>query len=133
MDSAAELLERAEAWQRAIEARDPAAAGEFLADDFALEIVEPARAVVPRAQWLALLPDYVISEYEILERVVDVDGDVGFILQRGRMVATVLGDDRSGIFVLSDLWRRQGGAWRVWRRHSTPFSAGELPGAGTSA
>lgn len=128
MSAEDELIDRAEAWQRAIEARDVAAAHELLADDYALVIVQPGRAVMPRAQWLALLPEYVISDYEVLERVVDIEDDLALVLQRVRMQATVRGADRSGIFVLSDAWRRQGGAWKVWRRHSTPLEAGPLPG-----
>jgi hypothetical protein len=44
------------------------------------------------------------------------------------MKATVLGEDRSGLFVISDVWRRGEQGWRVWRRHSTPLSAGALAG-----
>jgi hypothetical protein len=42
--------------------------------------------------------------------------------------ATVLGEDRSGPFVTSDLWRLRGDSWRIWRRHSTPLLAGAMPG-----
>ena len=45
------------------------------------------------------------------------------------MIATVLGQDRSGVFVMSDIWRHGPDGWRVWRRHSTPFAAGRMPGA----
>ncbi|HZM73433.1 MAG TPA: nuclear transport factor 2 family protein [Candidatus Polarisedimenticolia bacterium] len=127
MDVEAELIERAEAWQRAIERRDVAAAGDYLADDYALVIVQPVRTVMQRAQWLALLPDYVVSDYEVAERIIDIEGDLALVLQRVRMEATVRGADRSGVFVLSDAWRRRDGAWKVWRRHSTPLSAGALP------
>ena len=123
----AEIERRAEAWQQAIQQRDAGAAAEFLADDFALVIVQPKRAVLPRAQWLALLADYVTTEYEIDEWIVDVDGDLAVVLQRVRMEATVLGADRSGAFILTDVWRREGARWRVWRRHSTPVSAGPMP------
>lgn len=129
-DAQADLTQRAEGWQRSIEARDAKAAGGYLADDYALVIVQPARAVMPRAQWLALLPDYVVSDYEVLERIVETDGDLGLVLQRVRMQATVRGADRSGLFVITDMWRRQGGTWKVWRRHSTPISAGALPTSG---
>lgn len=43
--------------------------------------------------------------------------------------ATVLGKDRSGTLVISDIWLPQADGWRVWRRHSTPLSAGDMPGA----
>jgi hypothetical protein len=43
------------------------------------------------------------------------------------MQATVLGSERSGLFVISDVWHRQNDAWRVWRRHSTRLAAGAMP------
>jgi hypothetical protein len=88
--------------------------------------VQPVRNVMGRAVWLEMLADYVVHEWEVEERIVDLDGDVAAMLQRVRMLATVMGEDRSGIFVLSDLWRRVDGEWRVWRRHSTPLMAGQL-------
>lgn len=127
MDAEAALIDRSESWQRAIELRDIAVAAEFLAADYALVIVQPARIVMPRAQWLALLPDYVFSAYEVMERVVEIDGDLGLMVQRVNMQATVRGADRSGPFVLTDLWRRVDGTWKVWRRHSTPLGAGAMP------
>ena len=84
---------------------------------------------MPRARWLEVLTDYVVHEYEVQEHVVDVDEDCAVVLQRVRMAATVLGEDRSGVFVISDVWRRRPAGWRIWRRHSTPLGAGALPGA----
>ena len=122
-----ELIERWRGWQASIEARDVAAAGGYLADDYALELVQPDRAVVPRAAWLGMLPDYVVSGYRIKSQIVEVQGDVGLILHRAHQDATVYGDDRSGTFVLTDVWRHDDGTWRVWRRHSTPLAAGVMP------
>jgi ketosteroid isomerase-like protein len=127
VDPAQDLQERWAGWQRAIEDRDVQAVAEYLADDYALVLVQPNRAVLTRAQWLALLPDYVVSEYEIQEQVLDVEGDLAVALHRARMAATVLGADRSGTFVVSDVWRRYDGVWKVWRRHSTPLAAGAMP------
>jgi ketosteroid isomerase-like protein len=90
-------------------------------------LVQPMPAAVPREAWLGLLPDYVVHEYLVEEQTVDVDGDTAAVLSRVRMRADVLGEDRSGTFVLTDVWRRRSGGWRVWRRHSTPATAGRLP------
>jgi ketosteroid isomerase-like protein len=123
----AELLARDTQWVAAIRDRDVAAAAGIVADDFALVLVHPAVAVVDRDRWLAMLPEYVVHSWEVEERIVDVRGDAGLILQRVLMEATVLGEDRSGRFVLSDAWLCSDGAWRVWRRHSTPLTAGAMP------
>lgn len=121
-----DLLQRNDLWERAVRDRDQVAARSVLADDFALVLVHPAPAVVPLDEWLAMLPDYVVHGWTVEERIVDVKGDVAAILQRISMQATVRGTDRSGLFAMSDVWKRIDGEWRVWRRHSTPFTAGEL-------
>ena len=121
-----ELLDRAAQWDAAVKNRDEVAADAVLASDFALELVQPVRSVMNREVWLEILADYVVDEWHVEEEVVSQAEDMAAVLRRVRMRATVLGEDRSGIFVVSDLWRRVDGEWRVWRRHSTPLSAGQL-------
>ena len=130
MSAEDEILSRADAWQRAIEARDPAAAAKYLADDYALVVTNPEQAVMPREEWLRLLPDYDVRSYDIQHREVSVRAGVGIVVQRVTMTAVVAGADRSGTFVLVDLWSEDEGEWRVWRRHSTPLTAGAVPRAG---
>lgn len=127
MASEQEILERADAWDLAIATRDGEAAGAILADDYALVVTHPEVAVMPREAWLRLLPDYVVSEYVVHDRRVEIRGGVASVVQRVEMEAVVAGADRSGTFVLVDLWVEQDGTWRVWRRHSTPLSAGSIP------
>lgn len=121
-----DLTARMETFQRCIEERDAELAADLLDPDYALVLVQPGTAVFPRQQWLASLDGYVVHDYDVHDRVVDVDGDCATILHRATMRATVQGQDRSGVFVVSDVWRRRNGEWRLWRRHSTPLSAGEL-------
>jgi ketosteroid isomerase-like protein len=121
-----ELRSSDESWRRCIEARDAEAVVEYLDPDYRLVVAEPEVSVVTRDEWLKMLPDYVVHEWTLNEQVIDVDGDLGVILQRVFMRATVLGRDRSGIFILTDIWRRRNGRWLVWRRHSTPLSAGGI-------
>jgi hypothetical protein len=125
----AELKTRIEAFQRCIETRDRSLAEDVLDEDYALELVQPTVARMPRERWLEVLPDYIVHAYETEESILTIDGDYAVVLQRVSMSATVLGIDRSGYFVMSDVWRRRDGTWRVWRRHSTPVSAGSMPGA----
>lgn len=113
----------------AVQQRDRSALDEVLDADYALVLVHPAAVFMPRGRWLDVLADYVMHDYAIEEQYVDIDGDVAAVLTRVRMQAVVLGVDRSGVFVVSDTWRRRGDGWRVWRRHSSPLAAGEMPTA----
>jgi ketosteroid isomerase-like protein len=122
-----ELAKRIDEFQRCIAERDATAVVDVLDDDYALVLVQPEALTVTRQQWLDTLPDYVVHSYEVQEQTVDVDDDCAAVLQRVHMSALVHGQDRSGVFVLTDIWRRRDNRWRVWRRHSTPLSAGEMP------
>jgi ketosteroid isomerase-like protein len=114
-------------FQRCITERDVKAAAVVLDADYALVLVQPVAAVIPRDRWLASLPDYIVHSYEVQEQLIDVDGDVAAVLHRAKMQATVSGVDRSGVFIVTDVWRRRDGQWRVWKRHSTPLTAGPVP------
>ena len=122
-----DLAVRSDDFDRVVLSRDRELAAEVLAEDFALVLVHPEPAVVPRSAWIEMLPDYVVHEWEVQEQKIEVRKDLGTVLQRIRMEATVLGQDRSGPFVVSDLWVPVDGVWRVWRRHSTPLMAGRVP------
>ena len=122
------LADAIEQFDRCIQERDGPAAEKILDPTYALILVTPSRAVMPRERWLDVLPDYVVHEYVVEEQIVDEDRDYAAVLSRVRMRATVLDEDRSGVFVLSDFWRKVDGSWKVWRRHSTPLSAGRMPG-----
>jgi ketosteroid isomerase-like protein len=124
MDDLADAMARIQA---CVEQRDQVGVEAVLDPDFALVLVHPARAVIPRARWLEMLPDYLVHSYVAGEPVIDVDGDVAAVLHRDEMTATVLGQDRSGTFVISDVWRRDDDGWRLWRRHSSPLDAGPMP------
>ena len=123
------LADAMHTFQRVVLERDVSLAEEVLHPEFSLVLVHPTPAVMPRERWLAVLPDYIVDEWVVEETQTDVDGDCAAVLQWIRMRATVLGQDRSGLFVVSDVWRDDGENWRIWRRHSSPLSAGSMPGA----
>lgn len=127
MSVEAKIIERTDAWQQAIEARDPVAAAAFLAADYALVVIQPEEVVVPRAAWLRTLPDYDVHGYVVHHRIVAAREGVATVFQVVDQTAVVMGAERSGIFVLTDVWLDEGDAWRVWRRHSAPLSASPLP------
>ena len=113
----------------AVQQRSHVLAEAVLDEDYALTLVHPAPATMPRARWLEVLENYVVHSYDIEEQRVDQSGDVAAVLSKVHMRATVLGQDRSGWFVISDFWRHGQDGWRIWRRHSSPLTAGQMPGA----
>ncbi len=115
-------------FQDCIETRDRGLAEALLDEDFALVLVHPAVVVMNRERWLVVLDDYVVDSLRVAESVVDVAGDVAVVLHRDQMSATLLGEDRSGTFIITDIWRLRSDGWRIWRRHSTPLTAGQMPG-----
>jgi ketosteroid isomerase-like protein len=131
MSDVDDVLARAAGWQARLEARDVEGIREFMHEDYALVLVVPSDVTVPLAEWLGMLPDYVVHTYEIHHQVAHVEGDTAAILTSATQHATVKGGDRSGRFVISDVWLRStGGQWRIWRRHSTPATAGAIPRLG---
>ena len=116
-------------FDRAVTQRDHDVAERILHPEFALVLVHPTPAVMPRQRWLDTLDDYIVDEWEVEEALLDSSDDIAAVLRRVRMQATVLGEDRSGTFIVSDTWLRTGLGWQVWRRHSTPLQAGRMPGA----
>lgn len=123
-----ELQKAMAALQECIERRDRPAAERVLDEEYALVLVHPAPVTMPRERWLDMLPEYRVHSYHVEEAVVDADGDVAVVLQRVHMTATVIDADRSGTFVITDVWRRRQDVWKLWRRHSTPLMAGDMPG-----
>jgi len=115
-------------FDQAVLGRDRDLAERVLHEEYALVRVQPTPGSMPRAQWLDLLPDYVVHSWTVQEQVVDESDEVAAVLSRVDMDATVLDESRTGLFLISDFWRRGEDGWRVWRRHSSPLTAGELPG-----
>jgi len=116
-----------QAFRDALLARDTDAAEEILHDEYALVLVHPVPARMEKAQWLRTLPDYVVDSFVDRSSAWDVTGEVAVHLHLVEMTATVFGADRSGLFVISDTWLLTPVGWKVWKRHSTPFTAGEVP------
>jgi len=121
------MLDAMKKFDRACRESDTSLAAEAVHDDFALVLVQPTPAVVPRDRWMEMLPEYLIHEWIVEETRTDVDRECATVHQRVAMKATVMGEDRSGIFVITDVWRDGLHGWRLWRRFSTPMTAGEIP------
>jgi len=122
INSESAVLAAEDRWLQAILARDANAAEAILHPEFRLIIgIEghPLR-IMPRAQWLAVLPDYRITDCSVTDRHVSVYGDIAVVILLWSQTATVPGDrDISGHFLITDIWHNSPQGWRVIERHSS--------------
>jgi ketosteroid isomerase-like protein len=110
------LTEIEHAWADAVERRDVDAAEQLLAEDFQLSSAGGVAPVMPRAAWLAMLPDVDTRSLacEVLEE--RVFGDVGVARVNLVWDASVQGRDLSGEYAVTDVFTRDGDRWRAsWR------------------
>ena len=112
-----EIRAAAAAWAEAIKNRDVAAADQILGAEYALWATGIGE--MPRAQWLAALPEYVVHSYELTPKHVQVYGDTAVMRSHYHQTATVFGKDRSGPMLVTDVWVKRDGRWQVVARHSS--------------
>jgi hypothetical protein len=122
INSESAVLAAEDRWLEAILARDANVAEAILHPDYRLIIgIEgsPLR-IMPRAQWLAVLPDYRITDCSVTDRQVSVYGDIAVVILLWSQIAAVPGDrDISGHFFITDIWHNSPQGWRVIERHSS--------------
>ena len=118
-----EIIELEKRFNRGIVNRDADLMKTLLGDDFylAIAVKNQPLAVVSRAMWLENLKTYKIQSYSTDDVIVKVYGDTAVVLLTWTQKAKVGrdGKDRSGQFVLTDIWVRQKDGWRVASRHSS--------------
>ncbi len=115
-------------WAAAFQRKDIAALQDMMADGYALVIAVQnlPLQVVGRNAWLAALDDYQISEASVEHIHVRIYDCVAVAVMLWRQVATLHGEDRSGVMMLTDIWVDVSGEWKLAERHS---SRPEHPGA----
>lgn len=115
-------------WAAAFQRKDVAALQKMMADGYALVIAVESLPlqVVPRNAWLEALADYNITEASVDHIHVRMYGNVAVAVMLWRQTATLHGEDRTAVFMLTDIWVYVGGEWRLAERHS---SRPEHPGA----
>jgi ketosteroid isomerase-like protein len=124
-------LERAvEELNRAVLERDAAVAASLLDDEFALTSSLGTGLHVDKEAWLGGLEAVVTDELTARDAQLREFGDVGVALWRMDWKARSGEDDLSGPYVVSDVWIRAGGGWRLrwrsWARLNAEFLREEL-------
>ena len=124
-------LERAvEELNRAVLERDAAVAASLLDDEFALTSSLGTGLHVDKDAWLGGLEAVVTDKLTARDAQLREFGDVGVALWRMDWKARSGEDDLSGPYVVSDVWIRAGGGWRLrwrsWARLNAEFLREEL-------
>ena len=115
-------------WADAFQRKDMAALQDMMADGYALVIAVQGLPlqVVGRNAWIAALEDYEVSEAAVEHIHVRIYDCVAVAVMLWRQSATLHGEDRSGVMMLTDIWVDVSGEWKLAERHS---SRPEHPGA----
>lgn len=118
-----QIAELQKQWVAAIKDQDDKRVSQLQADGFFLAVGVQGQPlqIVPRGRWLENLRFYRIHSHSIDDMKVSVYGDTAVVLMLYTQKATVgrTPTDRSAQFLITDVWVRREGAWRVAERHSS--------------
>jgi len=119
-DVVASIRELQQAWMEAWIARDRATLERMLAPEFALVVSARPEARVDRAAWLRTAgTEYVCESFRYDGMQLRDLGEIVVASSLATQRATAFGQDRSGTFFLTDIWRRgSDGEWQVIARYS---------------
>ncbi|HEV6967322.1 nuclear transport factor 2 family protein [Roseateles sp.] len=110
---AARLKAQADAWDRAIVAKDRAAIEANMADDF--RQIDGRGNVETHASFVAGLmsPDLVIDPYTVEDFDVRLYGDTALLSGRTRMTGRYQGQPFKSHYRYIDIYVKRGGAWKI--------------------
>ena len=109
-------------WTAALIAKDQAALADLLAPEFQLVgIRSTGVTAIPRGQWLANAGSIIFHDFKTETTSVQVFGDTALATVEGHWDIVFGGHPIKESFYVTDVWIRRGGAWRVVRRHSSPY------------
>lgn len=122
LDPTTLLPELERTWMTAWMEKDRATCDDMLDDEF---LLSSSRGVLIRkSAWLAnAMTTFNCQEFDWLEVLVRPFENVALVHATIRQVASVGGQDWSGVFMLTDVWVMRGPQWKVVSRHGT----GPLP------
>jgi ketosteroid isomerase-like protein len=129
-----QIIDLEKSFAAAIKTQDTVETKKFQADTYFLAYTVQGMPIqiVPRQAWLTMLKDYYVTESFTIDDIkVNVYDNTAVAMLMFTQKATVRGQDRSGQFVLTDIWHKGNKGWLIAERHSTrpgpPVPAGMQP------
>jgi ketosteroid isomerase-like protein len=123
-DDRAEIERLEHTFMDAVRDRDMETLEAMLGERFTLTTGRRGAEVRGRAEWLEVTQgSYVIESYEFEWLEIDRYGDSAVARSRYRQRGRMGDDDRTQPFLMTDVWVRTEGGWRLVSRHITPLAA----------
>lgn len=117
--------ERENSFARAYQSKDIKLLEQLLAPDYTLTVSARPSNPMPRADWLALIPNYNVQTFAIrdvqvrcLREAAPGRCELAAVSSINTQKADVGGQDRSGEFFIVDIWSYRDGTWMVSARYS---------------
>jgi ketosteroid isomerase-like protein len=115
-----ELVKMENEWARAWQLPDPAALENIVADDFTLTSASSKGEITNKRQYIDTVLKLVRGDsYSFEKMTVRIYGDTAVINACFQQSATFAGQDWSGDFLVTDVWVKRAGQWRVVARHAS--------------
>lgn len=120
MDLQAQLLDRERQWMEAVGRGDGAALAEILSPEYTMTSSTGDGTPMNREQCIAWVTEAVaIKSFSFSEVHLTELDDVAVLKMRLTHEAELDGQDWSHTFLITDVWVRKSGHWRVLTRHSS--------------
>ena len=109
----------------AVRLRDAAWLEDRLGAEFVLVTGRPGHEVRSREEWIRVTAEeYEIESFAFEELEVLEYGEVAIARARYRQEGRMGGADRAGAYLMTDVWVRREGDWRLVTRHISPLEEG---------
>jgi ketosteroid isomerase-like protein len=119
-----ELFELETEFMEAVKRRDVNYLDQALGERFVLTTGRPGAEVRSRQEWLrATRESYRIESFGFEWVRVETYGDAAVVRSRYRQKAAMDGMDRTGAYLMTDVWVRREGKWLLVTRHVSPLSS----------
>jgi ketosteroid isomerase-like protein len=107
-------------WMDAWRTKDSVKLEQILAPDYRLVFAAPTVQIVPRSKWMQVaLHGYDCESFKYLDFDIRVYGNTAIVQSTYEQKAVLNGTDRSGKFMITDVWVKTKGQWQVVHRHTS--------------
>ena len=111
-----ELVALEHAWMEAVQRKDLVALDRIVAPEYSYTASGQGRW--PRQRWMETVTVYDIHRFSFMDVDVRDYGEFAVVLARYRQEASVAGTQRSGEFLITDVWVQRDERWQVVARSS---------------